>query len=136
MTKEPPALMKVEARQKRILDADYSKVDLKEFTSELSHLNASEQTMLHNVLYKYDTLFGGGLGTLDVKPVHLELKDDAKPYHSPAFPVPQAYSKTTKKEINCFCDIGVMKKSHNSEWAAPTFIQPKKTGDVQVLTES
>jgi hypothetical protein len=91
--------------------------------------------MLHNVLSKYDTLFGGGLGTLDVKPVHLELKDDAKPYHSRAFPVPQAYSKTTKKEINRFCDIGVMKKSHNSEWAAPTFIQPKKTGDVRVLTD-
>ena len=32
-------------------------------------------------------------------------------------------------------DIGVFKKAHDSEWAAPTFIQPKKTGDVRILTD-
>ena len=31
--------------------------------------------------------------------------------------------------------IGVLKKCHESEWAAPTFIQPKKTGDVRVLMD-
>ena len=31
------------------------------------------------------------------------------------------------------CDIGVLTKCNDSEWAAPTFIQPKKTGDVRVL---
>jgi hypothetical protein len=28
-----------------------------------------------------------------------------------------------------------MQKCHESEWAAPTFIQPKKTGNVRVLTD-
>ena len=28
-----------------------------------------------------------------------------------------------------------MERSHESEWAAPTFIQPKKTGDIRVLTD-
>jgi hypothetical protein len=32
-------------------------------------------------------------------------------------------------------DIGVLTKCNDSEWAAPTFIQPKKTGDVRVLTD-
>jgi Reverse transcriptase (RNA-dependent DNA polymerase) len=41
----------------------------------------------------------------------------------------------TKKEIQCLCDIGVLEKCNDSEWAAPTFIQPKKTGDVRVLTD-
>ena len=31
--------------------------------------------------------------------------------------------------------IGVLKKCHESEWAAPTFIQPKKMGNVRVLTD-
>ena len=28
-----------------------------------------------------------------------------------------------------------LKKSYNSEWAAPTFVQPKKTGDVHISTD-
>ena len=31
--------------------------------------------------------------------------------------------------------IGVLKKDFNSPWAAATFIQPKKTGDIRVLTD-
>ena len=31
--------------------------------------------------------------------------------------------------------IGVFEKNPDSEWAAPTFIQPKKTGDVRILTD-
>ena len=42
---------------------------------------------------------------------------------------------TTKKEVLRLTNIGVLKKNPNSEWAAPTLIQPKKTGDVRVLTD-
>ena len=42
---------------------------------------------------------------------------------------------TTKTEIERLTKIGVLKKSHDSEWAAPTFVQPKKTGDVRILTD-
>jgi hypothetical protein len=31
-------------------------------------------------------------------------------------------------------DIDVFNRSSDSEWAAPTFIQAKKTGDVRILT--
>jgi len=135
MTKEPPSLMEAESRQKRILDADYSKVDIKEYVSELDHLSPHEQDLLHKVLSSHEKLFSGGLGTLNIKPVHLEIQPDAKPYHARAFPVPHAYEQGTKKEINRFEDIGVMEKSYDSEWAAPSFIQKKKTGDIRVLTD-
>jgi hypothetical protein len=49
--------------------------------------------------------------------------------------VPQAYEGTTKREIQRLCDLGILKRDHDSEWAAATFIQPKKTGDVRVLTD-
>jgi hypothetical protein len=55
-----------------------------------------------------------------------ELKPGAQPYHARAYPVPQVYEKTTRKEIDRLTDIGVLVKDHNSPWAAATFIQPKK----------
>jgi Reverse transcriptase (RNA-dependent DNA polymerase) len=65
----------------------------------------------------------------------LELRADARPYHSWLFPVPQSLYSTTKKEIDRLIKIGVIQLDHNSEWAAPTFIQPKKTGDVRILSD-
>ena len=78
------------------------------------------------------------LGVLKVPPLHLELRplnEDEKPYHAQPFPVLKCYEETTKKEIQRLCDIGVLEKCNDSEWAAPTFIQPKKTGEVRVLTD-
>jgi hypothetical protein len=45
------------------------------------------------------------------------------------------YMETTKKEINILCHIGVLEKNSDSEWRCSTFIQPKKTGDLQVGTD-
>jgi hypothetical protein len=36
-------------------------------------------------LKKFPTLFGGGLGMLNIKPVKLALIDGAKPYHARLF---------------------------------------------------
>jgi hypothetical protein len=130
-----PNLQEAEERQKRILDVDYSQIDTDDYVESLSKLTEQEKDELKTVLRSHPTLFGGGLGTLNVKPIHLEIHDGAKPFHARAFPVPHAYEATTRKEIQQFCDIDVMEKTHESEWAAPSFIQPKKTGDVRVLTD-
>ena len=135
MELEPPVLKEAEERQKRILDANYSALDIDSYVKELTHLSDDEKTLLRTTLHKYPDSFKGGLGTLNIKPVHLELKSGAKPYHARAFPIPKAYEATTKKEIERFERIGVLMRDHESEWAAPTFIQPKKTGDVRVLTD-
>jgi hypothetical protein len=65
----------------------------------------------------------------------LQLKNDAKPCHSSPFPVPQSLYSTTKTEIERLIKIGALKLDHESEWAAPTFVQPRKTGDVRILTD-
>ena len=72
---------------------------------------------------------------LNVPPVHLQLKPGATPYHAVPYPVPQAVRSTTKVEIDRLEAIGVLKKSSDSEWVAPMFMQPKKTGDVRVLVD-
>jgi hypothetical protein len=90
---------------------------------------------LGKTLKKFPTLFGGGVGMLNIKPVRLELIDGAKLYHARPFPVPQSLEVTTKTEIKILKDIDVFNRSSDSEWAAPTFVQAKKTGDVRILTD-
>jgi hypothetical protein len=89
---------------------------------------------LGKTLNKFPTLFGGGLEMLNIKPVRLEIIDGAKSYHARPFPVPQSLEATTKTEIKRLTDIDVFSRSSDSEWAAPPFIQAKKTGDVRILT--
>jgi hypothetical protein len=89
-----------------------------------------EKQILGNTIKKFPTLFGGGLGIINIKPVRLELIDGANPYHARPFPVPQSLEATTKTEMKRLTDIYVFSRSSDSEWAAPTFIQAKKTGDV------
>jgi hypothetical protein len=90
---------------------------------------------LGKTLKKFPTLFGCGLGMLNIKPVWLELIDEAKPYHTRPFAVPQSLEATTKNEMKRLTDIDVFNRSSDSEWAAPIFIQSKKTGDVRILTD-
>lgn len=135
LTQETPVLEAAEERQKRILDADYSAVDIDAHVDGLEELNPTQKELLKSILHKHKPLFQGGLGVLNIKPIHLELQEGAKPYHARPFGIPQAFEKTTKKEIDRLLGIGVLKKTYDSEWAAPSFIQPKKTGDVRVLTD-
>jgi hypothetical protein len=55
----------------RILDADYRKVEVDPFIEELKHLTMDEKQILGQTLKKFPTLFGGGLGMLNIKPVKL-----------------------------------------------------------------
>jgi hypothetical protein len=59
-------------------------------------LTEDEKQVLGEILKKFPTLFEGGLGMLNIKPVKLELIDGAKPYHARPFPVPQLLESTTK----------------------------------------
>jgi hypothetical protein len=43
--------------------------------------------------------------------------------------------KPTKTEINRLTKIDVFEKAYDSEWAAPTFVKQKKTGDIRILTD-
>jgi hypothetical protein len=85
---EPDILQEAEKRQNRKLDADYRKVKVDPFVRELKHLKMDEKQILSKTLKKFPTLFVGGLGMLNIKPVRLELIDGAKPYHARPFPVP------------------------------------------------
>ena len=54
---EPTVLKEAEARQKRILDADYSEFDLDDYAHMDTHLSKEQQEKLICSLQKYPKLF-------------------------------------------------------------------------------
>jgi hypothetical protein len=68
---EPDILQEAEKRQHCILDADYRIIVVDPFVQELSHLTQDGKKVLGKTLKKVPTLFGGGLGMLNIKPVRL-----------------------------------------------------------------
>ena len=74
-------------RMKRILDAKYSKADIKTIAERSTHLDPQERNELYTLLKKYESLFDGNIGTWHGKPYDIKLKPDAEPYHVKPFPV-------------------------------------------------
>lgn len=124
-----PILQQEEDRQRRILDADYSKVDIDSMVNDLDIAKATKKK-LKQTLNKFPTLFGGGLGLLDIKPVDIELRPGSKPHASQYYTIPRAYDKVAKDEINQLVTVDVLNRldhANNSPWASPSFCQMKKT---------
>ena len=68
--------------------------------------------------------------------VELEITEGAQPYHARAFPLPKVHTETLKIEVERLCKLGVLKKVNRSQWAAPTFVIPKKDGTVRFIVRS
>ena len=122
-------------RLKTILDAKYQAADISQIAANSSHLSHDEQTSLFKSLQKYKNLFDGTLGTWNDEEYQIELKPDAKPYHARAYPIPKMHKVTLKLEVQRLCNLGVLKKVNRSEWAAPTFVIPKKDGTVCFISD-
>ena len=132
---EPDIVKDMTDRATGIMDNDYHKASLRETVENHAHLEPQEQQELLELLEKYEHLFDGTLGQWNHPDYHLELKPDVKPYHAKAFPVPRVHIETLKKEVQRLCDVGVLKRVNRSEWAAPTFIIPKKDGKVRFVSD-
>jgi len=122
-------------RLRSILDAKYEAADLAEVVKEQSHLTDDEQQQLLTLLREHETLFDGTLGHWNDAPHEIELKKDVKPYHARAYPIPKVHTDALKLEVARLCEIGVLKKVNRSEWAAPTFIIPKKDKSVRFISD-
>ena len=124
------------SRAQRMLDAKYEKGDVeKTVDTTCEHLSAKEKEQLKILLHRYEILFDGTLGKWNTKPVELEVKPESPPFHGKAYPVPQVHEATLKKEVQRLEKLGVLKRCADSEWAAPTFIIPKKDGTVRFISD-
>ena len=80
-------------------------------------------------------MFDGTLGDWNTSPVSFDLKEGINPYHSRAYPIPKIHSDTVKKEVERLVKLGVLKWQPLSEWASPSFLQPKKNGTIWFLSD-
>ena len=118
-----------------ILPSKYEKVDTKEVAQQQKHLDEEKRRDLAHTLEKYPILFNGKLGEYPHKKVHLDLKPDAKPFHAKAYAVPHINHKIFKDECDRLCEVGVLEPTGATEWAAGTFITPKKDGRVRWVSD-
>ena len=126
--KTSPMFQTEKERLEKVLDRDYSKVDIDNMVNNLDIVDTTKQK-LKPTLKKYPTLFGGGMGTLDMRLVEIELKPDAKLYASKFYNVAKAYDRISKSEVICLCNVDVLEKlihTTDSLWTAPSFCQLKK----------
>ena len=134
-TAEPKVTQNATKRMIKILDSDYKKADLEEIAFSAEQLHKDEQLMLLNLLKEFEDLFDGTLGKWRTEPVHIELKEGAKPVSSRYYPVPHVNKETFKKELLRLVEIGVLTPVQESEYGTPVFIIPKKEGTVRFVTD-
>lgn len=118
-----------------MLDAKYESTDPKDVVEAQSHLDDEQKKQLLEVLEKHSTVFDGTLGHYKKELIHLDLEPDSKPYHAKPYPVPKVHEETFKKELRHLVDIGVLRPCRATEWAAPTFVTPKKDGRVRWVSD-
>ena len=75
-------VLEVTSRATEILDANYSKTNIDNVVKEYGHLSLEEKNKLKCLLYKYEDLLDGILGTWNTEPVKLDLKPDATPFYT------------------------------------------------------
>jgi len=110
---------------KIILPAHYEKANLQQVVEAHPNLSSPDKAQLLQVLTSVPQIFDGTLGKVDMPPVHLELKPEAQPYNSRAFPIPQVHYETVKNDVDRLCQLGVLKKVPPGRWACPGFIVPQ-----------
>jgi Reverse transcriptase (RNA-dependent DNA polymerase) len=114
----------------KILSSKYEEVDPTEVAQQQKHLTVQQQQQLAQLLSKFPILFNGMLGLYPHKKVHLELKEGVVPVNKCTYPVTHSQEPLFKEELDRLVEVGVLSKISASEWAAPTFITPKKEGRV------
>jgi Arginine decarboxylase (spermidine biosynthesis) len=118
-----------------IKPSKYEKVDPNDVIKQQVHLNESQRRDILNILCQYTKLFSGRLGCYPYRKVHLQLKENAKPFHAKAYNVPYGHRQIFKDELSRLEIIEVLEKCGASEWAAGTFIIPKKDGRVRWVSD-
>jgi hypothetical protein len=87
-----------------------------------------QREQLADILQELTTLFSGKLGCYPHEEVHLELNDQATPFHHRPYPVSQAHLTVFKEELGRLEELGVLSRVGPSKYLSPTFMIPKKDG--------
>ena len=118
-----------------ILPSKYEKVEIDQVIKEQPHLDNDQKKNIKHTLEQYPILFNGQLSKYQKRKIHLELKPNAKPFHSKAYTVPHVQLPFYKEELDHLQKMGVLKQTGESEWAAGSFTTLKKDGRVRWVSD-
>ena len=119
----------------QIQESKYEQVPVREVASQQKHLTIEQREDLVQILERYPKLFSGKLGCYPHRKIHLDLLDNVQPIHLRSYSVAHNQEQLFKTELERLVTIGVLGCCGASEWAAPTFIIPKKDGRVRFITD-
>ena len=112
------------------LTLNMKKVNAKDVVAAQMHLTRDQRSNLKELLRKHTKLFSGKLELYLHKRFNIESLPGAQPVHSRSYPVSRIHMDTFKTELDNLVELGVFSYQGSSEWASPSFIQPKKDGRV------
>ena len=99
------------------------------------HLSEQQHMDLLCILQKFPKLFDGSLGLYTKRKFHIDLKDDAVPFHVRApYSVPVQNLPVLKQELDRQCDRGILERCGESKWGMPMMVIPKKMAPSARLT--
>ena len=97
--------------------------------------NRNTTYQIAKIITKFEELFDETLGTWKTDPLEFELQDDSKLIFSIPHTVPKVYTYMFKKQVGNLVLLGVLERSNDSEWVAPSFAKLKsKTNQVLFLS--
>jgi hypothetical protein len=120
---------------KEILSSKYDDVDVQAITQKQQHLTQRQREELGQLLSNFTTLFSGKLRCYPHAKVHLELNDQARPFHHRPSPIPHAHQQVFNEELDRLEEIGVLSRTGPAKYLSPTFIIPKKDGRVRWVSD-
>ena len=119
----------------QILENLYEPADIDTIVSSYEHLYMLSKNKLLQLLKSEYCLFDGTLGTFRGPSVTLELLPGSTPVQCRPYPIPHSQRSTFQKELSRLMKLGVLIKNSDSPWASPSFLIPKKNGQVRFLTD-
>ena len=109
-----------------ILDAKYEMANLRKvMENQCKHLTGAQHNELLKLLHRLEELFDGTLGTWKTNTVDFELKEDVNTICLQPYRVPKVHEEMFKKEVERLFLLGFLEVENDSEWGAPSFMQPK-----------
>ncbi|KAG7372944.1 reverse transcriptase RNA-dependent DNA polymerase [Nitzschia inconspicua] len=116
--------------------SDYRKVEISTLVAKQTHLETTQQEDLLKVLKQFDQLFSGKIGHYTKRKFHIDLVEDATPFHcKQPYPVPLVDRETVKAELERQVDLGLLERVYESEWGMPMFATKKSDGSIRTVNE-
>ena len=101
---------------------------------DLSHLNSGLRTRLRNMLRKYEDMWDGSLGEINVTEHHIDLIPGSRPITQQPYRAGPKAREFEQEQIDRMLRDNVIEPSQ-SAWASPVVLVPKKDGTLRFCVD-